>query len=240
MASANDQLSLSMGLDDSATFENYYVGDNAVLITALQSFLDLRTEKFIYLCGSHGCGRSHLLQAACNVRHMAGETAIYLPLAQGELAPTILDGIECLSLVCLDDIDSVLGDLQWEEALFHLYNRIQAGNCQLLVTARQLPSQLEHCLPDLRSRLCWGLLYQISHLSDAQKYLSMQQRAKRRGFSLSDEVCNFLLRHYPRDTHALYNLLDLLDAASLRAQRKITVPFVKEVMHKARLDGVIF
>ena len=234
----SNQLSLSMGLDDSATFENFYVGGNEPIVHALQSFLNNKDEKFIYLCGGYGCGLSHLLQAACHFRHQANGTAMYIPLGQGEFLPSILDGIEAVSLVCLDDIDSVLGDPAWDEALFHLYNKITESNCQLLVAAKQLPSQLDNCLPDLRSRLCWGLVFQVAHLSDAEKIVSLQQRALRRGFELSDEVCAFLLRHYPRDTHVLYNLLQILDEASLKAQRKITIPFVKDVITTARLDGV--
>ena len=234
----SNQLSLSMGLDDSATFENFFVGGNKTVIDAVTEFLTNKNERFIYLCGPYGCGLSHLLQAACNFRHQNDDTAMYLPLAQGEFSPAILDGIETVSLVCLDDVDSVLGDKEWDEALFHLYNRMQNNSSQLLVSAKKLPSQLENCLPDLRSRLCWGLVFQVANLTDDEKHASLQQRAKLRGFELSDDVCAFLLRHFPRDTHALYNLLDLLDNASLEAQRRITIPFIKEVIANARVDGV--
>jgi DnaA family protein len=232
------QLSLSMGLDDSATFDNFFIGGNKTIVDALQSFLIHKQERFIYLCGPYGCGLSHLLQATCNFRQQNNERAMYLPLAQGEFTPAILEGIESLSLVCLDDIDSVIGIREWDEALFHLYNRMQNTTSQLLVSAKQLPSQLKNCLPDLRSRLCWGLVFQVTTLTDAEKYASLQLRAKIRGFELSDEVCKFLLRHYPRDTHVLYNLLNLLDSTSLEARRKITIPFVKEVMANARIAGV--
>lgn len=234
-----NQLSLSVGLDDAATFENFFVGGNGNMLQALYDFLDKKNEKFIYLCGNYGCGLSHLLQAACNYRHQHNATAMYIPLGQGEFTPSILEGVETVSLVCLDDIDKVVGDPVWDEALFHFYNKMHASNSQLLVAGKKLPSQLEQCLPDLRSRLCWGLVFQVVHLNDQEKLESLQQRATRRGFELSDEACSFLLRHYPRDTHMLYSLLELLDNASLKAQRKITIPFIKEVIQDARLDGVL-
>ncbi len=232
------QLSLSMGLDEAATFDNFFVGGNKTIVNALESFLINKQERFIYLCGPYGCGLSHLLQASCNFRQQNNERAIYLPLAQGEFTPAILEGIEELSLVCLDDIDSVIGIEEWDEALFHLYNRMQNATSQLLVSAKQLPSHMKNCLPDLRSRLCWGLVFQVTSLTDAEKHASLQLRAKIRGFELSDEVCKFLLRHYPRDTHVLYDLLNLLDSASLGAHRKVTIPFIKEVIANARIDGI--
>ena len=233
------QLSLSVGLDDAATFDNFYRGGNGALLHALECFLQDKDDHFMYLCGSHGCGRTHLLQAACHARHQMNQTAMYIPLGQGEFSPAILDGLEQVSLVCLDDLDSVLGDPLWEEALFHLYNRMRDTPSQLVVVGRQLPSKLEQCLPDLRSRLCWGLVFQLVHLTDDEKYSSIRCRAERRGFELGDDVCDFLLHRYPRDTHALYDLLDLLDEQSLKAQRKITIPFVKEVLREAKLDGHI-
>lgn len=233
------QLSLSVGLDDAATFDNFYRGGNTALLHALEAFLHNQNEHFMYICGPHGCGRTHLLQAACHVRHQTNQTAMYIPLGQGEFSPAILEGVEQVSLVCLDDLDSVLGDPKWEEALFHLYNRMRDASSQLLTVAKQLPSKLEHCLPDLRSRLCWGLVFQLVYLTDEEKRASIRHRAERRGFELGDEVCDFILRRYPRDTHALYDLLELLDEQSLKAQRKITIPFVKEVLREAKLDGHI-
>ena len=227
---SSNQLSLHLGLADDATFDNFTAGHNHTVFEALKAFSKGCGERFIYLCGPHGSGRSHLLQAVCHARHHDNQTAMYLPLSQAEFGPSILEGMENLSLVCLDDLDTVLGVANWEEALFHLYNRIQATKTQLLVSAKQLPSRLIDCLPDLRSRLCWGLVFQLGVLSDAEKLQAMVARAAMRGFSISDDVGQFLLRHYPRDTHALFYLLDQLDRHSLQQQRKITVPFVKEVI----------
>ena len=235
---SNYQLSLALSLPDDATFANFTAGFNQPVYDAIMGLAQGdKADNFVYLCGAYGSGRSHLLQAACHARHEANRTAIYIPLGQGEFGVDIFDGLENISLVCIDDIDSVLGNARWDEALFHFYNRAQHTQVQLLVSAKQLPSQLENCLPDLRSRLCWGLVFQLSPLSDAQKLTAVRHRACLRGFSISDEVASFLLRHFPRDTHALFALLDALDQKSLQEQRLITIPFVKSVISEGRVAG---
>ena len=114
------QLPLRIGLRDSATLANFYPGDNAVLIHTLQQV----AEPFIYVWGGAGSGKSHLLQALCH----AETTAAYLPLGElRELGPAVLDGLEAMSLVCVDDLQAVAADPGWETALFHLYNRVRGG-----------------------------------------------------------------------------------------------------------------
>lgn len=233
------QLSLCVGLHDEATFANFYPGENIELLNELRQFIAGSSERFIYICGGHGSGRSHLLQAVCHERHQMDQTAMYLPLSQNEFSPSILDGMEHLSLVCLDDLDHVLGKPEWDEALFHFYNRVRDNQTFLLVSAALLPTHIKSCLPDLRSRLSWGLLYQLSALSEKDRYDALIARAESRGFKLSDEVARFLLRHYPRDTHALFTILDCLDHASLAHKRKITIPFVRQVLDEAILGGVL-
>jgi DnaA family protein len=70
----------------------------------------------------------------------------------------------------------------------------------------------------------------VQPLSDPEKSLALQLRAKQRGLSLSQDVANYLLTHAPRDMGQLFMLLERLDLASLQRQRKITIPFVKEVL----------
>ena len=236
------QLSLCVGLNDEATFDNFYVGANEALMHALRQFTlgaSSVSERFIYVSGVHGSGRSHLLQAVCHERHKLNQTAMYVPLSQDDFSPSILEGMEHLSLVCLDDIDQVLGKPEWDEALFHFYNRVRDNEAFLLVSAKAVPAQLHACLPDLRSRLAWGLVYPLQALNEQDRYDALIARAERRGFALSEEVACFLLRHYPRDTHALFTMLDCLDHASLTHKRKVTIPFVRKVLDEAVLGGVI-
>ena len=137
---------------------------------------------------------------------------------------------ENYDLVCLDDVDALAGERRWEEALFHLYNRIRERGACLVVSCASAPARLQLSLPDLGSRLSWGLVYQLRALDDDQRLLALQLRARQRGCDMPDETGRYLLRRLPRDMPALFDLLDRLDDASLVAQRKLTVPFVKSVL----------
>lgn len=224
------QLTLGLSLRDDATFRNFYAGDNAQLVTCLKDFIAGRGEPFVYLWGESSAGRSHLLQACC---HAIGDrkSVVYLALKDNkELTPAVLEGLEQMDLVCLDDIDAVLERVDWEEALFHFYNRARDNNTRLLVVGNTQPTQLPCKLEDLRSRLSWGLVFQVQGLDDNQKIAALQMHAQNRGILLSEEVGHYLLRHYPRHMSALCDVLEKLDEESLVEQRRITIPFVKQVL----------
>lgn len=224
------QLPLGIGLREAATFANFVPGANAAVLHALAQ----ATEPCLYLWGGAGSGRTHLLQAACHAeaecadRHATG-TTVYLPLGMHqEFAPSVLDGLEDLSLVCLDDVQAIAGAPAWETALFHLYNRLRETGTRLLVAGRAAPAGLGLRLPDLISRLNWGPVFQLHALEDEDKILALQLRARARGFELPEDVARYLLRRLPRDMHSLFDMLDELDTASLAAQRRLTIPFVRE------------
>lgn len=224
------QLPLCLAWPDSATFDNFCQGNNAAVLACLQEMVQGSGEKYIYLHGASGVGLSHLLYATSHAAQEHGKTAAYLPLKKRVLSPLALEGMENLSLLCWDDIEAVAGDREWEEALFHCYNRVQmAGTC-LLIAGHAPPTQIAWSLPDLGSRLAGGVVFTVQPLSDTQKIQTLQNRAKRRGFDLSDDVGNYLLRHCRRDMHALFGALEKLDHFSLSKQRRLTIPFVKQVL----------
>ncbi len=225
------QLPLGLGLRDAATFQNYCVGDNGAVLASLRNCLQGTGEPYIYLWGAQGVGRSHLLQACCHALDSIDRATVYLPLEEfQQLSPEMLESMETLDLVCLDSINAVVGQRQWEEAIFHLYNRMQTQGARLLVAGDEVPSRLPFLMPDLRSRLSQGLVLQVAALDDDQKLAALQMRARRRGLTLSNEVGQYLLRHYPRNMAVLFDALKKLDDASLTMQRKLTIPFVKQVL----------
>jgi DnaA family protein len=124
----------------------------------------------------------------------------------------------------------IAGHAQWEEALFHLYNRVYDAGGRMILAANDLPKQIHIGLPDLASRLSWGIVFQLHALDDAEKVAVLIMRAHRRGMNLSDEVAKYILTHCPRHMGTLLAALDALDNASLAAQRRLTIPFVKEVL----------
>ncbi|MDF1655412.1 MAG: DnaA regulatory inactivator Hda [Coxiellaceae bacterium] len=225
------QLPLNVSLDDDATFQNFYIGDNAAVVSALRHLVETRSDQAIYVWGASGSGHSHLLQATCHYMQKNNGTAMYLSLSDfAQLSPEIFDGMEQFDLVVLDDIDAIANNMNWQEALFHFYNRAKQFDTQLAFAARGAPRALPWMLADLQSRLSHGLVFHLQPLSDKQKIAAVSLRAKNRGLELSPGVGQFLLNHYQRDMSALFQLLERLDVASIAAQRKLTLPFVRQVL----------
>lgn len=227
----NKQLALAIKLNNEATLADFNWGNNKLLQQQLNRMLSLKEDRLLYLWGGAGSGKSHLLQASCQAVNLT-QSAIYLPLnLLKEWGPQTIEGLEEQALVCIDDIDAIAQDSAWEEALFHLYNKIKdLDQSLLIISGNQSPTTLGIKLPDLRSRLSWGLVIQLMELSDEDKINTLKLHALRRGFDLPESVGQFLLNRCSRNMHDLQQLLNRLDDASLAAQRKITIPFVKETL----------
>lgn len=226
-----EQLPLAIRLRDDATFSNFYVGDNGACVNALKEQLH-EGEPYIFVYGSQSSGRSHLLQASCHYAETLGIGSVYLPLRElaGYSPEELFEGLESMSLVCLDDIDCVIADVEWQQQLFHLFNRLRDNNCALLIAASSSVNSLDISLADLSSRLSWGAVFQLAKLSDEQRIAAIRMRATRRGFELTDEVAQFIYNRTQRNTETLIVVLDKLDEASLQHQRKLTIPFVKSTL----------
>lgn len=225
------QLALTIPLNDEAILSDFYWGENRVLEQEIQKALTGKGERFFYLWGNQGSGKSHLLQACCQIISLSS-TSIYLPLETFKAwGPESIEGIGEQGCIAVDDIDKIAGQPGFEEALFHLYNRArESTQTLLLISGKCPPASLGLNLADLQSRLAWGLVAPLLDLDDELKIMSLQRRAKKRGFELPLSVAQFILSRCERNMHALQNVLNLLDEASLVAQRKITLPFVKEIL----------
>ncbi|MCG6659028.1 DnaA regulatory inactivator Hda [Halomonas campisalis] len=231
MSRAPAQLPLGVGLRDDATFASFLPGSNAGLVDRLTHQLDAAGEPFVYLWGASGTGRTHLLQAACHAASDRDLRALYLPLNElGHFPPLMLEEAERLDLVAIDDVDVVVGRRRWEEGLFHAFNRLRDAGRRLIMAADTSPRQLPVKLPDLASRLTWGVTFHLQGLDDAQRLQALQLRARVRGMQLPDEVARYILHRGPRGLGALCEALETLDRASLSAQRKLTIPFVKQAL----------
>nr|WP_246481036.1 DnaA regulatory inactivator Hda [Motiliproteus sediminis] len=224
-------MALSVGLRDDATFENFYPASNGLAQQATEGVAEGVGETYLYLWGEVGAGCSHLLQAACHRAAEHGRQSLYLPLEQlRDYGPELLEGLESLDLVCIDRVQEIAGDRLWEEALFHLYNRLRDAGTGLLVAADRAPRQLPIELADLASRLSWGMVFNLQVLDDDAKVAVLQARAHARGIDLSDEAALFILHRSPRQMNELFALLECLDEASLSAKRKVTIPFIKATL----------
>jgi DnaA family protein len=184
--------------------------------------------EWLYLSGPAGSGKSHLLLAACAAASEAGKRAAYLPLAhaRGHLRD-LLSMQENADLVALDGLDAVAGEREDEVALFDFHNRARAAGTVVLYAARQAPANLALSLPDLRSRLSQCTQLSLPALDEDGRRQLLRRRAEARGLLLDDGVLDYLFKRVDRDLASLTALLDQLDRASLSAQRRITVPFLR-------------
>lgn len=235
-SSAGAQLALNLRLRDASSFENFLVARNREPFERAQtSIAQLATTRstsaqWLYLWGEGGCGKTHLLEAACRAAQAQGQTALYIPLGEKTtLSPALLEDVEQSALVCVDDVQAIAADAAWEAALFALYERLRVQGGLLMLAAQSSPASSGLKLADLATRLSAGLVYQLQALSDPEKISALRLRAQRRGLTMTEEVANYLLTRFPRDTHSLFALLDRLDVATLAAQRRLTIPFLRSL-----------
>ncbi|HEY3858194.1 MAG TPA: DnaA regulatory inactivator Hda [Gammaproteobacteria bacterium] len=227
------QLPLPMMVDQGIDFEGFLPGPNAAAVQALRDAALAPGASVLFLHGGAGAGKSHLLQSASRAANAAQRRAVYLPMEQTVLLdPTAIENFERYQLVCVDDVQRVAGAEPWQRALLTLIDALKQKGGSFVASARGAPSGIKRLLPDLVSRLSWGPIYQLQPLSDAEKIAALQQRAARRGFELPEDTARFLLARLQRDMTTLCATLDALDTASLVAQRKLTVPFVKAFIEK--------
>jgi DnaA family protein len=242
------QLPLGVRIPDRAVFESYFAGPNAqsveqamrVATGALASAddgsrRDVGTQAVTWLCGPASVGKTHLLQAIVARAGKRGRAG-YFPLT--ELAPLgvgVLEGLNSLDCICLDDLDQVIGQLDWEKALFGLLREIQERDGSLVVAAKAPPALSPWSLRDLGSRFTAAAIFQLHELDEDDQAKALQLHAHVRGFELPDDTARWLQRRFPRDMRTLYDLLDTLDEAALVAQRRLTVPFIRSVLKESGL-----
>ena len=222
------QLALPLEFDPDQDFSQFSTGPNLEAVTHLRETASAAGPSTLLLWGPTGSGKTHLLNACCALAHARQRSTAYLPLALlHPHGPAILEGLEFLDVLALDDLDQVAGDPQWETALFNLFNRVRERQGIWIGSTSLPPQQHPFKLPDLVSRLSWGITLKLRPLEDEDILHALSLRARAKGLDLPPAVGRYLLTHARRDFPALLRLLDQLDRASLEAQRKLTIPFVK-------------
>jgi len=225
------QLPLGVQLPDTASFETYFAGPNAEAVAALQATVAPGSPALLLLYGPAGTGKSHLLQALTRAAARSVACA-YVPLrelrAEGAAPGDTLDGLERAQLVCLDDIDAVLAQPDWELSLLRLLDALRAHGGRAVLAAPAAPERLALPLPDLRTRLAQAAVYGLKPLSDHDRTGLLLERARARGLELPEDAARHLLARLPRDPGSLVAAIERLDHALLSAQRKLTLSFVQQ------------
>ena len=209
--------------------DNFFPAGNEEVFAAFNGWLNANIDKSVlFLHGVIGSGRSHLLQAACRYISEKERPSIYVPAGEPGISGEFISQLDPESTVCIDDLDQVVGDEHWEEAVLEVHERLLSSNGRLLLAALQPPRVLDLMLPDLATRLAAGAVYRMQPLTERELPRAMQLRARRRGLELPDEVVEYLLRRVPRNSEAIFDLLDRVDEAAFSKKRRLTVPFIRE------------
>ena len=224
------QLPLGVRLPDRAVFTSFLPARNGQAVDHLRRMADAQIAGTSWVCGPHGAGKTHLLQAV-SAQASASMRTGYLPLHElVRFGVDVLEGLRQLECLCIDDIDAVVGQKEWERAIFGVLQGVEEGGGRLIAAAESPPALLQWALPDLGSRFAASAVFQLRVLDESEQQAALQLRARLRGVELPDETSRWLQRRYPRDMRKLYELLDTLDEAALVAQRRLTIPFIREVL----------
>ncbi len=224
------QLPLALRWPQRQRFAFFHAGNNAVAVAAVVALAQSAGAPWVLLHGPAGSGKSHLLVAACHAAHAVQRVVQYLPLARIAQPAAALRGLAGAELLALDDIQAIAGHADAEHALFDLYNRVHAEGGALLLASGMAVAQLPLTLPDLRSRLGACTQFGLKPLDDMARREVLKAQAHSRGLELDDGVLDWLFAHHARDLGALLDLLERMDRASLAAQRRITIPFVRGLL----------
>lgn len=231
------QLPLDVRLPENAGFAAFVPGRNAEVVAAVRRHALRRADPVLWLRGPAGVGKTHLLRAACNAVRDSGEAAPFVAAADLDASDDAWRQRAAAAMVAVDDIDRVANDGAMQRKLFALFNSLRDRGSTMLVAARPGPREVGFTLPDLASRLVSGPVYKLESLTDDQRLAALTARAQLRGFELPPAVGRYLMQRVPRDLSSLLALLDRLDSASLSAQRRLTIPFVRDILRRAAGDS---
>jgi len=225
------QIALPLSFDRQFSFDNYISANRDFIVTSLCGLINGKADNIVGLWGGTDCGKTHLLNACA---HYAREQSVAFQLYEGtqllEYESKQLGDVEPSAVLAVDNLDAICGHRGWEEKFYQLINQCRDQGARLLFALSSKPQDLICKLPDFQSRLSWGLLLELPSTDDSGVRQIVVQRAHLLGLELSQEVVSYLFTHYSRRLSDQMTILQSLDRASLRQQKKITIPLIKQVL----------
>ena len=225
------QIPFEFGNFQKIDFASFIQDKNKELLSLLNTVTKKEQNECLYIWGPHGTGKTHLLQAACKQASEINYQVAYIPLKHHkEFDPEILNGLGQLDLICIDDVEFISDNLEWQQRLTLVYNEIRDNSNSIIFSSTFSPRSISIELDDLRSRLSWGQVFKIKPPDDQLKIQILKKKATERSFELSNNVAEFLIHRSDRDLNSLIIILDKIDRLSLAKKRKVTIPLVKELI----------
>jgi DnaA family protein len=231
----SQQLPLAVELRPQVTLDDFLPGENQQLLALLKQIANGKKDEVLFISGAHASGKTHLLMGLCSAAEQRGLSCAYLPMEEfHHLSPELLTGMDTMDIIAVDGVQHIAGNINWEEALFILFNLARSLHRALIFSADRSPTLLPLALPDLRSRLSWGSIYQLRALDDEGLMELMQTQAQKRGLQLKPKVARWLLTHCSRKPEDLLALLDRLDKKALAEKRhNLSLPFIQSCIQEA-------
>lgn len=229
----SEQLLLGVVGNQRVDFGSLYLPSSMrMAVATIKRCIEQSDFETIYLSGMAGVAKSHILQAACHYATDFEHKALYLPLKELiNVAPeAVFEQHTDINYLFLDDIDVIAANQKWQEALFHLFNERMSKSLSMFFSAKEPALNLGFSLKDLESRLASCLSFQLPKLDDEQKMQVLQNRADHIGMLLPTACSQYIVQHYSRDMHQLMAALSALDVQSLKQSKKLTIPFIKQVL----------
>ena len=208
----------------------YVIEQNKEIIYTLKSLNKNSKKQFIYIYGESGSGKSHISISSCKYVNKNNLVSTYIPLNNQEIKPEILENTDQMFLLCIDNLEKIIGIEKWEKALFNCFNYLLESEKNLLITSTKKPNELNYFLPDLKSRMCSCLSFQLHSPDDNQKLIILNIKAKLKELNLPSETAKFLLNHYNRNLKELINNLDIISKKALQEKHQLTIPFIKTIL----------
>lgn len=223
------QIPLPLSFDKRFSLQNYISNNSDYIEQQLTALFDETGESLIGIWGGVDSGKTHLLNACAHyARHCSIPFHLFDAGQLGVVKPENFYDFPCGSAVGIDNIDLLAGNRAWEEQFYQLVNRVKSGELRFVFSMTRQPRDTGFRLPDLKSRLTWGLLMSLQQPDDEQVQQILKQRARLLGLELSEDVLNYLLSHFSRKLSEQMQILYQLDRAALTAKRKITIPLIRQ------------